>query len=354
MLTRYARTEPGTGRRLLPVTFAPLTASPGARAFYDQRRAGDDTHHRALSKRLVGLLTAASATAPSTTNTARTGSTAATSHGRAARNLTYVKGLRPEEARAAEILAAVLGGEVLPRDVPGAPGGTHDFDVLTTETVIAVEVTRAVHGPSLAAERTRHGVDWTCPSLAESWYLHHRPGRLGVKRLRSEIEQLLGLLERAGVAAFGAGAETPPRRDARAAIERLGTFGVRSGRSLGAANEVPTLIFGSSSAGSTSPEVVNAAVEMAAEAKAGKLMAALGADERHLFLWLDGSADQANAAMSFDVLPLRPPSLSLGVDAVWVAPGPYVQEGPRLTGRLWHCIPGDGWVNVGAVTSTAH
>ena len=39
--------------------FAALTASPGARAFYDQHRAAGDTHHaalRALSNRLVGIL----------------------------------------------------------------------------------------------------------------------------------------------------------------------------------------------------------------------------------------------------------------------------------------------------------
>lgn len=39
--------------------FASLSASPGARAFYDHRRATGDTHHRALralSNRLVGLL----------------------------------------------------------------------------------------------------------------------------------------------------------------------------------------------------------------------------------------------------------------------------------------------------------
>jgi hypothetical protein len=39
--------------------FASLTPSPGARAFYDQRRAGGDTHNRALralANRLVGIL----------------------------------------------------------------------------------------------------------------------------------------------------------------------------------------------------------------------------------------------------------------------------------------------------------
>jgi hypothetical protein len=39
--------------------FAALSASPGARAYYDHRRAGGDTHHqaiRALGNRLVGIL----------------------------------------------------------------------------------------------------------------------------------------------------------------------------------------------------------------------------------------------------------------------------------------------------------
>jgi hypothetical protein len=58
VLARYAR-----NRRLADATymwaFAALSASPGARAFYDQHRAAGDTHHRALralANRLVGVL----------------------------------------------------------------------------------------------------------------------------------------------------------------------------------------------------------------------------------------------------------------------------------------------------------
>ena len=58
VLARYAR-----NRRLADAchqwAFASITASPGARTFYDQRRAAGDTHHRALralANRLVGLL----------------------------------------------------------------------------------------------------------------------------------------------------------------------------------------------------------------------------------------------------------------------------------------------------------
>ncbi len=58
VLARFAR-----NRRLADAcylwAFSSVTASPGARAFYDQRRAGGDTHHRALralANRLVGIL----------------------------------------------------------------------------------------------------------------------------------------------------------------------------------------------------------------------------------------------------------------------------------------------------------
>jgi transposase len=58
VLARYAR-----NKRLADAcylwAFASLTACPGASAFYDQRRAAGDTHHRALralANRLVGIL----------------------------------------------------------------------------------------------------------------------------------------------------------------------------------------------------------------------------------------------------------------------------------------------------------
>ncbi len=58
VLARYAR-----NKRLADAcylwAFATLTSSPGARAFYDARRAGGDTHNRALralANRLVGIL----------------------------------------------------------------------------------------------------------------------------------------------------------------------------------------------------------------------------------------------------------------------------------------------------------
>jgi hypothetical protein len=58
VLARYARNK-RLADALHQQAFAALTASPGARAFYDHHRARGATHHqalRSLSNRLVGIL----------------------------------------------------------------------------------------------------------------------------------------------------------------------------------------------------------------------------------------------------------------------------------------------------------
>ena len=58
VLARYARNQ-RLADAIYLWAFAALTASPGARAFYDTHRAAGDTHHaalRALGNRLVGIL----------------------------------------------------------------------------------------------------------------------------------------------------------------------------------------------------------------------------------------------------------------------------------------------------------
>jgi hypothetical protein len=58
VLARFARND-RLADAIYLWAFATLTASPGARAFYDTRRSAGDTHHaalRALGNRLVGIL----------------------------------------------------------------------------------------------------------------------------------------------------------------------------------------------------------------------------------------------------------------------------------------------------------
>jgi hypothetical protein len=58
VLARYARNQ-RLADAIYLWAFASLTASPGARAFYDARRSAGNTHHAALrtiGNRLVGIL----------------------------------------------------------------------------------------------------------------------------------------------------------------------------------------------------------------------------------------------------------------------------------------------------------
>jgi hypothetical protein len=58
VLARYVRNQ-RLADAIYQWAFASLNVSPGARTFYDRRRAAGDTHHaalRALGNRLVGIL----------------------------------------------------------------------------------------------------------------------------------------------------------------------------------------------------------------------------------------------------------------------------------------------------------
>ena len=80
---------------------------------------------------------------------------------------------RPEEVQAAVAVAATLGGTYIPRDVPGAPEGTHDFDIHVGSRVIALEVTSATDGSTTAMWDRVSKSDLLQPSLRYSWGLDH-------------------------------------------------------------------------------------------------------------------------------------------------------------------------------------
>ena len=63
--------------------------------------------------------------------------------------------------RAGRVLSGILGGTVVPRDVPGAPPGTHDFDlVLGGGRVIAVEETISTNRQIVEFWAALHDQSW--------------------------------------------------------------------------------------------------------------------------------------------------------------------------------------------------
>ena len=72
-----------------------------------------------------------------------------------------------ENQRAGQLLSAILGVVVVPRDVLGAPAGTHDFDLTFGDgRTIAVEVTISADREVVEFRNAVHKAAWDAPQLA--------------------------------------------------------------------------------------------------------------------------------------------------------------------------------------------
>jgi hypothetical protein len=82
---------------------------------------------------------------------------------------------------------------------------------------------------------------------------------------------------------------------------------------------------------------VNDLVVERAKPKVAKLVKA-EADEKHLFVWLDGTQPQAELATAMGPPPSSPPDVSPEIDVVWLATHPV--NDAKL---VWQVRPPGGW-----------
>ena len=241
---------------------------------------------------------------------------------------------RWDQVHAETIVAKQTGGKSSSRDVPGAPPGTHDFDVqLPDGRLLAVEVTRHTAQAGVQRDAEIHRQDWNFSGLRHWWALSVGPG-VPVQVLHGELPDLLGALEASGIE--GARLHTDedigaaPGSEAKEALGRLRQHGVhhltlltpnREGGGGVTIGSAPVI-------GSTHPDTVVDAVEKHARRKEKTLLPAV-ADERHLFLWIEAYQHSALAAMAMGEFP-RPPLLPDAIDAVWVVGGANTGEGVAL------------------------
>ncbi len=247
------------------------------------------------------------------------------------------------ELRAGHILSEVLDGRVVRRDVPGAPAGTHDFDLkFDDDRTIAVEVTVSTDPKIVEFWHALHDRSWDAPQLRHSWMLNVTPPA-HVQTLRSKVEPLLHSLEQVDRRKFGLGRgpKTPE-------IEELHRLGVKSGDVL-ESTLPPSIYIYSTGAGFASTKAVREAVEREAmkqdnRSKLGRAKA----DERHLFVWIDTLNTPAAAAMGFmDISPPTGCTLPPEVDAVWIAfPTQADDSGNIVDVQLWRCDQLNGWQKV--------
>lgn len=243
---------------------------------------------------------------------------------------------RWDEKYAEKIVARHTGGITESRDVPGAPPGTHDFDVVLLDgRVFAVEATLHVDRKQQelrAAIRKRGG--WTFPELGSSWYLLLSPAARA-SELYVEIEALLGKIS-PGFASEPDGFQPPTG-------SRLHKLGVRRVRKLPHV-QPPEVICevdddGPSPVDFPDGRTLAATVKQLAARKAQKLARA-NADERHLFAWIDFFEEADLADLGRTGLPAASPDLHATVDAVWIAEA-------FSPGRVVSYTRRDGWTDRG-------
>jgi hypothetical protein len=241
--------------------------------------------------------------------------------------------MRKVEQLASELLRKALGGMVKARDIPGAPPGTHDFDLVMSDgRVISVEVT--IWTDPEAQQFWRAASKHRTPSrlLGRSWVLIVSSPDVHVKTLQPRAGQILRELERRGITEFGFWSAQGNEH-----VRSLQQLGITRGRSF---DWAPACIyFVLLEGGSVNVDAVAEAVEREAGKSDNlhKLRNAPG-HERHLFVWIEPLSGEAAAAMGFiEVKPPRNCNLPEEIDVVWIA------TPTETAADLWRYDRSGGW-----------
>lgn len=251
-----------------------------------------------------------------------------------------------EEIAAASIVAMQLGGKAHSRDGVRAPEGMHDFDIeLSDGRRVALEVTSAVNGAVISLQNTAFGQEWPAPELQSDWWIGI-PQEASTTRLRSLRRTLvaeLRILEAHGAPEiapdwtdYGIPPELPPAvtRSVRALLDS----GIDWARSINSERSGDAQLHFVFHGGASSDfEQLHRIVLERVTAKAPKLVRA-DADERHLFVWLDGTYPDAELAVGTLPPPSPAPELPAEVDAIWLSTPPF--GNPE---RLWVLTSSAGW-----------
>lgn len=215
---------------------------------------------------------------------------------------------KDHECIAANIVAAREGGEALERDLPSADNNTHDFDIITADGTIALEVTQAV----TPAELKMYGA--TPPvieGLKSGWAVMVDPDKVKVKKL-GWLEPILRDLEETG-----ASKHMPIRGQDPFDLKIRGVHGLYESGGLPGQLTVGL----ASNTGSGSFDDLNELAESFSRlADNRSKLAKTDAIERHLFILASATRPETIWALhpEASTLPVDGPTLPGEVDRVWV------------------------------------
>jgi hypothetical protein len=260
------------------------------------------------------------------------------------------------ELRAARTMCAVYGDgwAIFPRDVRGAPPGTHDFDLNDGSTIVAVEVSTIADHTTVSdsAEWSRHFPDLsvTLAGLEHGWVIVVS-ARGRAKKTSQGLEVWLRELERLGLRSaraerwqehlFTPEAGRPPEFLTLHAMAGVGIVSAHLADELPAGACTLCVIDDGFSWNQDEETYVSAFVSDQLADLHSSDVAKVGratADRRALFLWL-------HAPSHFDVIRRLDNDLLEGsltdtgtLDEVWI--GRYLLDGSVLAYR-WRTV--DGW-----------
>lgn len=251
---------------------------------------------------------------------------------------------------AAKIVAALLDGEYHLQDTQVGPDSSkkHDYDIRTHDSrTTALEVTQQVNSEQ---RRQQEYIDSKLASLRSyqhDWSVRVR-GEARLEGLPDHLPEMLAKLDELNIHSLctGGGHSLPPFmvRLRELAVKSIGCRQMTTGP--GCIN-----VHADSESVSTSHELVVSIANGSLRRKADKLRRA-EADERHLWIWIDGEEFSSSAALrkaTFippSTLPdMTPGGVGEGIDVVWIA-GSWTEgsDGSPKT-PIFRC-DGTGWEQV--------
>jgi hypothetical protein len=241
---------------------------------------------------------------------------------------------------AGDLLAQLLDRRAEPHDVGGHR--QHDWDLHGADgTVVALEVTSHVDPDRVSF--WRKGPHYKeMPSLDGTYFVSVKP-TADRRKLWRFLPTILEAPPPGIVVADLKNARwyrpRPEPTPHEVLLVSLGVEGI-----VHSTEGPPAIALTTPDGGAVSPERAVEAAMSEVAANRDKLLDATDVTERHLFVWIDGSAWLANLSMREEPPTASAPDFGKGVDVLWVA-AVDTQLGRLSASALWRARSGGSWVN---------
>ena len=261
-----------------------------------------------------------------------------------------------KESEAADAVSMMLQGIVTARDVPEAPNGTHDFDIVRINgNIVALEVTSLTVQNVMAMEAAIKERNWRDERLAYDWspmitMAARKSMGTDIAKFHQSVAHIFKSLEDRGgthhgaltgedLIANGAFRDKSPVDPDLLKLYKLGVRHLNVFVPYDGGGQISVGFVGT-----PENESINDLLMPVMDGNIEKLRRAT-ASERHLFVWVDRTDWETESKMFLYQLPLSPLSMVKSLDAVWL--GLYSPKFKTWTnvGALWRADREGNWAD---------